>query len=342
MILVVPGASDAAMTAFSVAITDASSRKMSAARPACRRAARSVRRSRPSRRGARRRGCAGRGGGGPITSPPGGGTLARPTRASSGPASRNDARIRSASSSSTSCVATSAAWTRTSFGPVQSTSAPRCWSSSPIVSTSRIRGTFVSTTGSSVSRHAAMIGSAPFLFPAARMRPPSGRPPSITKDSAAVPPGDGGRHRGGGYPSGHLGTDPRAGLGNAHALHEERGAPAARAGGRGLDRVVRAALRRGRGAVARDGAAARLRLRDPPDARQASAGRRADPARGGLSGRGRSRRCCRTPSTWRCRATRRSRRRSSPATSSRGSCTPAGSCGRPGSTGSSRSRCARS
>ena len=38
----------------------------------------------------------------PITSPPGGGICTRPKRASSGPASRNDARIRSDSSGSTS------------------------------------------------------------------------------------------------------------------------------------------------------------------------------------------------------------------------------------------------
>ena len=54
---------------------------------------------------------------------------------------------------------------------VQSTSAPSARSSSSIVSTSRMRGTFGRTTGSSVSRHAARIGSAPFLLPAARIRP---------------------------------------------------------------------------------------------------------------------------------------------------------------------------
>src|SRR5215208_6630408 len=122
----------------------------------------------------------------PITSPPGGGTVARPRRARSGPASRNDARIRFASRSSISCVVSSAAWTRTSLSPVQSASAPRCWISSIIVCASRIRGTFVSVTGSSVSRHAARIGSTPFLFPAARTRPEMGRPPSITNDSAAT------------------------------------------------------------------------------------------------------------------------------------------------------------
>src|SRR3954447_4307368 len=122
----------------------------------------------------------------PITSPPGGGTVARPSRARSGPASRNDARIRLARRSSISCVDSSAACTRTSFSPVHSASAPTCWRSSIIVSASRIRGTFISVTGSSVSRHAARIGSTPFLFPAARTRPEIGRPPSITNDSATT------------------------------------------------------------------------------------------------------------------------------------------------------------
>src|SRR5919204_5079946 len=122
----------------------------------------------------------------PITSPPGGGTLARPQRASSGPASRNEARIWLQSSSSSSYFSTSAARTRSSFRPCHSTSTPMSASSSTIVSTSRIRGTFSSTTGSGVSRQAARIGSAPFLFPAARIRPFSGRPPSITNDCASA------------------------------------------------------------------------------------------------------------------------------------------------------------
>ena len=57
------------------------------------------------------------------------------------------------------------------------------------------------------SRHAARIGSAPFLLPAARTRPLSGRPPSITNDSAAGVSDDGGR-QGGGYPSGRLAHRP--------------------------------------------------------------------------------------------------------------------------------------
>src|SRR5437868_1783473 len=75
---------------------------------------------------------------------------------------------------------------RTSLGPVHIASAPRSASRSSIVSTSRMRGTFDSSTGSSVRRHAARIGSAPFLLPAARMRPLSGRAPSITKASASA------------------------------------------------------------------------------------------------------------------------------------------------------------
>src|SRR5919197_568888 len=75
---------------------------------------------------------------------------------------------------------------RTSFGPVHSISAPRSPISAIIVSTSRIRGTLRSTTGSVVSRHAARIGRAPFLFPAAVTRPFSGCPPSMTKYSASA------------------------------------------------------------------------------------------------------------------------------------------------------------
>src|SRR5919198_998302 len=118
----------------------------------------------------------------PITSPPGGGTLARPWRASSGPASRNEARMRLASSSSTSWPI-SCAWTRSSFCSVHSTSEPSAESSPSMVSTSRMRGTLLSVTSSSVRRQAARIGSAPFLLPEARRRPEIAWPPSMTKDS---------------------------------------------------------------------------------------------------------------------------------------------------------------
>src|ERR687888_2409172 len=94
--------------------------------------------------------------------------------------------MREQSTSSSSVFVSSAAWMRTSFGPIQSASAPRSAISSTIVSTSRMRGTLRSTTGSGLSTHAARIGRAPFLFPAARMEPLSDRAPSMKNDSATV------------------------------------------------------------------------------------------------------------------------------------------------------------
>jgi len=49
-----------------------------------------------------------------------------------------------------------------------------------------MRGLLRNWTGSSVSSDAAINGRAPFLFPAARTRPLSGRPPSITNVSTAA------------------------------------------------------------------------------------------------------------------------------------------------------------
>ena len=63
------------------------------------------------------------------------------------------------------------------------TRAPSCSSSSVIASTSRIRGTLRRITSSSVSRHAARMGSAPFLLPAGTIVPDRGTPPSITNFS---------------------------------------------------------------------------------------------------------------------------------------------------------------
>ena len=149
-IMVSPSASTAAITAFSVAIT----RRLVEEDPLCR-ASPSVAhlvaavRSRSSRRARRSAWMCGSSRRRPITSPPGGGTIARPKRASSGPASRNEARMRRQSSSSSSVLCTPGADRRArSFSPVQSTSAPMSASSSSIVSTSRIRGTFVRRTGS--------------------------------------------------------------------------------------------------------------------------------------------------------------------------------------------------
>ena len=183
-ITVSPSASTAAMTTFSVAITLASSRKIDFPRSFGARISKRPLTSistpssaRPWMCGSSRRR--------PMTSPPGGGTIALPSRASSGPASRNEARIRRQSSSSRSDLWTPTGSIRISFSPSHSASAPMSTSSSTIVCTSRIRGTFVSCTGSDASTVAARIGSAPFLFPAARTVPLSGRPPSITK--ACIP-----------------------------------------------------------------------------------------------------------------------------------------------------------
>jgi putative nucleotidyltransferase with HDIG domain len=89
--------------------------------------------------------------------------------------------------------------TRTSFSPVHSASTPRLAISSIIVSTSRMRGTLRSVTGSSARSVAARIGKAPFLLPAARMRPLSAFRPSITNAS-----GTAGATAMTGYPSGAL------------------------------------------------------------------------------------------------------------------------------------------
>ena len=148
MITVVPRARAAAISAFSVPVTLASSRWISApSRPsgARRRYSRSTSTSAPSAANAirwvstRRR---------PITSPPGGGTSAAPKRASSGPASRIEARMRVHSSGSSLVPLTSAAHTRTVFGPCHSTSTPSAAISSIISSTSRMCGTFSRMTGS--------------------------------------------------------------------------------------------------------------------------------------------------------------------------------------------------
>ncbi len=141
-----------------------------------------------------------------------------PKRASSGPASRIEARIRVQSSGSRRVEVMSAAHTRTVFSSVQSTSAPMSRISSIMASTSRIRGTFASSTGSPVRRQAARIGSAAFLLPAGRTRPERGTPPSITKVSkvpslvaVAIPdaPPNSSRVRVAAFALGHGGSCPR-------------------------------------------------------------------------------------------------------------------------------------
>ena len=168
-ITVSPGVVTAAITAFSVPITLASSRKTGAPRSpsvAISNAGPLTSMRAPSSAnactcGSRRRR--------PITSPPGGGIVARPKRASSGPASRKDARIFEHSRSSgadfvhTRRVDAHLVLT----GPPARRRGPRAgraWC--------RRHGCAACSSASPArraSRHAARIGSAPFLLPAARI-----------------------------------------------------------------------------------------------------------------------------------------------------------------------------
>src|SRR3954454_14425451 len=128
-----------------------------------------------------------------MTSPPGGGITARPQRAKSGPATRNEARIRSVFSSGISMSDSMfAAQSATTLSSRHSMSTPMCSSRSSIASTSRMRGMLRSTISSSVSRHAASAGNAEFLLPAGTTVPDSGYPPSmrnLSMAAASVPKG---------------------------------------------------------------------------------------------------------------------------------------------------------
>ena len=108
-----------------------------------------------------------------MTSPPGGGSITAPQRANSGPASRIEARIRAHSTGSRSAARMFLAWMESVLRPRHSADAPTERISSTSVSVSRIRGTFSSVTGCSVSSAAAMIGNAAFLLPDGSMVPDS-------------------------------------------------------------------------------------------------------------------------------------------------------------------------
>ena len=218
-------------------------------------------------------------------------------RAGSRPGSRRH------SSSSSSCVATSAAWTRTSFAPVQSASAPTC---------AQERQHRVHVADARDVRRADRLRrehaggedrQGGVLVPGGRTRPAE-RLPSLDHErllSARLQRRSARRK----YVT-PVEPTRDARLGNADASTRR----ARRCCG------MRSASRPACGWYARDFGedeelwrrgrpAARLRLRDPPHARQASAGRRADPAGARAIPRSSSRPFSRTPSTWRCRATRR-------------------------------------
>ena len=268
----------------------------------------------------------------PITSPPGGGSVTSPQRASSGPASRIDARMRLQSCGR----ASSSRRTRRGSRGRSAPSTPR-WRrdrrpARHITSTSRMRGTLRQPNGRSVSSAAAMMGSAAFLLPSGAMVPERGRPPSMTKYSVtacrASIVATGGHATSRSSPTipqmTDLVHDRDAAWSLLHRVHEERGAAAPRARRRGRRAVLRTPEGRGRGGLGQRRAAARFRLRGASDARQAPAGRRADAARARVSGVVRARPSCRTRTTSTWSARRRSRRRCSPATSWPASSTPCG------------------
>src|SRR5438128_945510 len=124
----------------------------------------------------------------PITSPPGGGRLTRPKRASIGPAKRIDARMRAHRAGSSSRGSARAVFTSTVFGPSQRTSAPRCASKASIVSTSRMCGTLSMRQGPSASSVAARMGRTAFLLPAGRIVPFKARPPETEKEGGMGQP----------------------------------------------------------------------------------------------------------------------------------------------------------
>ena len=166
------------MMAFSVAVTEASSRKMSAPTSllACSVISPSISTRAPSSFRARK--CVSRRRR-PITSPPGGGRVTLPQRASRGPANRMEARTWRASSAGTAHGAGLPDCRRQAWSPTFSAREPSCRRMSIITCTSSISGMLRRTTGSSVSRVAARQGSAAFLLPLGRRRPCSGWPPSI-------------------------------------------------------------------------------------------------------------------------------------------------------------------
>ena len=165
-IVVGPGVNAAAISAFSVAITEGSSMNIPHGFRPPAGASISIQRSpstpAPMSRKASRCGSSRRR---PMKSPPGGGIRAWPKRARSGPASRNEARIRAARPSSIAVSVTASAWRRISFSPLQWTFTPSRSSSATWASVSLIRGTLESTTSSSVSRQAAMLRKGRVLVP---------------------------------------------------------------------------------------------------------------------------------------------------------------------------------
>ena len=181
-----PGTRTAHSSAFSVAVTEASSSNTSApvssfaSSPKPVRSAASVAPNFCSASqcvSVRRR---------PMTSPPGGPRVTFLNRASIGPANRSEVRISRESFGSIAVFFTFAAQIFTECSSSHSTLAPSSPTISSIPFTSRIRGKFRRMNGSAVSRLAAMSGNAEFLLPFAVISPRSGVPPSTMKRPIAA------------------------------------------------------------------------------------------------------------------------------------------------------------
>ena len=111
----------------------------------------------------------------PITSPPGGGIVARPWRARSGPASRIEVRTTEQSASGSSVRDTERGSTVAVRAPSSSeTAAPVAATNSSMRRTSRMSGRLRSETGPSARSVAAIMGSAAFLLPGVACVPESG------------------------------------------------------------------------------------------------------------------------------------------------------------------------
>ena len=121
-----------------------------------------------------------------MTSPPGGGSFNWPCRANMGPANNIDALIWRHKSVSGVCPAIDLACTTQVLSFCSSTPTPRFCSICFRVITSPILGILCNIMGSSVSRQAARIGSAAFLFPEGVRVPFNGNPPLITNCSIVV------------------------------------------------------------------------------------------------------------------------------------------------------------
>ena len=119
----------------------------------------------------------------PMAQPPGSETRARPSRASSGPSTRTDARIVLTSSYGASGRGSSEASTSSvcpPFSGSRATFAPMCESSRPMVRMSARSGTSRKTLRPGASSAAAICGRVAFFDPLTSTSPFSGTPPSIS------------------------------------------------------------------------------------------------------------------------------------------------------------------